>query len=422
MQTRIKAQSLLGPVVGLVAFALASIAFLAPTPAQAFCNLHFGCPPPGSPESAPLSLQAAGQIAQGVAQVSLTGIQHQIWSIEDRLDCLTHYTDRSGVWPNPCLQRRSTARSSTAFAAEGSANPDFDSAFSALAYSGKQGNAANPMFVKATPPPAPLQPSVSYSVWGQGSADSEVRRGNFAGSDIGSGTRTWSGVAGADVTFLGVTSTADALVFGLIGGDTKATTHNADGTVMNVKGPTAGVYAAYVNGGFSTDATFKTDFLSMQDVAPLDILNLGLNNYTAAANLNYKQYLGTWWIQPTVGASYSHTIWNSPSKATGMIDGTNVRVQGGVRIGSGFDSNEVHFTTTLALLAYDDLIINGGTLAVATGTPLAPTDQDKIFGQAVGKIEAQFTKNWSASVEGEVRGRANVYGVAGRVGATYSFN
>ena len=59
---------------------------------------------------------------------------------------------------------------------------------------------------------------------------------------------------------------------------------------------------------------------------------------------------------------------------------------------------------------------------MATGAPLAPTDEGKIFGQVIGKLEAQLTRNWSVNVEGEFRGRTDVYGVAGRVGATYTFN
>jgi len=47
-----------------------------------------------------------------------------------------------------------------------------------------------------------------------------------------------------------------------------------------VDGPGTGVYAIYVNGGFSTDATWKGDFLT---VAPSTLpTSVGLNNYVTA--------------------------------------------------------------------------------------------------------------------------------------------
>jgi len=151
-------------------------------------------------------------------------------------------------------------------------------------------------------------------------------------------------------------------------------------------------------------------------------LPFGMQNYTAVGNVNFKQDMGSWWFQPTAGVAYTRSVWDAQSKAFGMDDGTLVLVQGGVRFGSGFDWGDVHFSEKLALLAYDDVVIRGGTLAVALGTPLAPTDEGKLWGQAIGRLEAQLTQNWSIAVEGEFRGRTDVYGVAGRIGMTYLFN
>jgi hypothetical protein len=110
--------------------------------------------------------------------------------------------------------------------------------------------------------------------------------------------------------------------------------------------------------------------------------------------VNYKKDMGTWWFQPTAGVSYTRTVWNSESGADGFTDGTDVRVQGGVRLGSGFDWAGIHFDQSLTVLAYDDAVISGG--AGATGAPLAPTDVGKtIFGQLFDKLEVQSTSNWS---------------------------
>jgi hypothetical protein len=377
------------------------------------CLTHFGVTPataqypsPGpSNTSSSLFLQSLGHISQDISQIELTGIQQQVWSIEDRLQAGSVSASRP-----------------TAFAADPpSDDPVIDSAFAALGYSGEPRDPSAPVLTKAPQPPA--EPShFSYSAWTQGLVDYENRTGTFAGVDIGRNTLIGGGLAAADVTVQGVTSGFDAFVFGLLTGDVAASIRNADGSTAQVHGPSIGAYSAYVNGPFSVDGTFKTDFFDLSETTAGTFTAFGLNNYVATGNVNYKRDFGSWWFQPTAGTSYTRTVWDAASIAFGMTDGTDVRVQGGARFGSEFDWAGIHFSETLALLAYDDVTISGGTLAVATGVPLAPTDEGKIFGQAIGRLEAQLTANWSVNAEGEIRGRDSVYGIAGRLGVTYTFN
>jgi hypothetical protein len=390
--------------LAIFASALAVLTGFNIAPAAA-CPIGAICPPGTPTGSAALFFESLGQTAQQTSQIGLTGIQQQIWAIEDRLQ------RRPPVTPGP-----------PAFAEEDpAANPVIDSAFAALGYSGKPRDVQNPILVKAVTPPA--QPSlVSYSAWGQGTIDYQSRTGTSAGFNIGSNTLTAAALAGGNATVQSLTSASDALVLGLLAGDTAASVRNADGSTARVDGPSVGAYGAYVNRGFSIDGTFKTDFLGVDQTVAGLVTPFGLINYTAAGNVNFKQDLGSWWYQPTAGISDTRTVWNGGSKAFGMTDGTDVRVQGGARFGSGFDWAGTHFDGTLTLLAYDDVLISGGTLAVATGTPLTPTEQGKVFGQAIGRLEAQLTKNWSASVEGEFRGSTDIYGLAGRIGVTYTFN
>jgi hypothetical protein len=73
-------------------------------------------------------------------------------------------------------------------------------------------------------------------------------------------------------------------------------------------------------------------------------------------------------------------------------------------------------------MAYSDVEISGGTIAVAAGTPaLAPTDEGKVFGQGIAKVNFIWNKNFSSYLEGEVRGRDSVLGAAGRLGLRYAF-
>jgi hypothetical protein len=290
-------------------------------------------------------------------------------------------------------------------------------------YSSSKGISKSPVF-KAMPKQQPLMlRTVTYSIWGQGFGDVEWRSGAFNGVDIGRTTTTAGGIGGTDVTVTNVFSATDAVVFGALGGFTSARVKNADGSTAIVDGPGVGAYAIYVNGGFSTDATFKVDFFELnRSVAGLPDLNLGLVNFTTAYNLNYKFDLKPWWLEPTVGFSFSNLTWDNASKAQGFEDGHTIRVQGGVRAGTSFDWNGVTVEPTLTAMAYSDVEIRGGTIAIAAGAPpLAPTDEGKIFGQGIAKLNFIWSRQFSSYLEGEVRGRDSVLGAAGRLGLRYSF-
>jgi hypothetical protein len=243
--------------------------------------------------------------------------------------------------------------------------------------------------------------------------------GDFNGVDIGRRTLTGGGLGGLDVIFSNVTGVSDAVVLGVLGAGMSSTTHNADGSTARVDGPGTGAYAMYINGGFSTDVTWKGDFLVL---APSTLAtSLRLNNYVTAWNVSYKNQYGQSWFEPTVGVNYTQTVWNDTSHSLGFIDGHSWRVQGGARFGTSYDvGGGVKIEPTLTALLYDDVRIEGGTLAVAL-TPLAPTDQDKIFGQLIGKLNGDFGGGFSSYVEGEVRGREHVVGLAARIGVRKSF-
>jgi len=167
----------------------------------------------------------------------------------------------------------------------------------------------------------------------------------------------------------------------------------------------------------------KVDFFGLDRwQTGLPTLTLGLTNYTSAGNINYRFDLAhNWWIEPTAGISYTSTRWDTPSKILGMQDGETFRVQAGSRFGTSTVWGKTTVEGSVTGLAYSDVAINGGSLAVAVGAPLVPTDQGKVFGQGIGKLNFIWTPQISSYVEGEVRGRDGVIGYAGRIGARYSF-
>jgi hypothetical protein len=149
---------------------------------------------------------------------------------------------------------------------------------------------------------------------------------------------------------------------------------------------------------------------------------LGLTNVAVASNLNYKFEFAQWWVEPTVGASYSDESWNTTAATLGFTHGQQVRVQGGARVGgSSWDWNGVRINPVLGLFAYSDVLVHGETLATAVGPPVVPTDEGKVFVQATSKFDFDWGRGWSSYVEGDIRGRGSVFGVTGMVGVTYTF-
>jgi hypothetical protein len=352
---------------------------------------------PGCSSSA-AAIATLGQSAQNVSQIGIGAVHSMITGVRDNL--------QGGKNTSPVAMRYTWD----------------DSDEAAMNYTSSKGMGKSPVF-KAMPKQQPMLRTVTYGIWGQGFGDVEWRSGSFNGADIGRTTTTAGGIGGADVTVTNIFSATDAFVIGALGGFTSARVKNADGSTAVVDGPGVGAYAIYVNGGFSTDATFKVDFFELNRTAAGVVdLNLGLTNFVIAHNLNYKVDIKPWWFEPTVGWSYSSLVWDGASRALGFEDGHTIRVQGGIRAGTSFDWNGVTVEPTLTGMAYSDVEIRGGTIALAAGSPpLAPTDEGKVFGQGIAKLNFVWNRNLSSYLEGEVRGRENVLGAAGRLGLRYAF-
>jgi hypothetical protein len=355
---------------------------------------------PGCIASTPASLQTAGVTAVQASRVGVAAVQSHLTTIRDQLQ------RRRSMVSGPPLGY--AEESETSSAALGYAS---SSAKSALA--------KGMPILKA--PAKPPEPAFNVAAWAQGFGDYENRTGQFNGADIGRIAGTSGVVGGLDLTLPHLFRPTDAWVIGLLGGDTESTVHNADGSSAHLRGPGVGVYSVYVNGGFSTDSLFKADLFDLDSTDAFNnTTGLHLTNYTTADNLNYKFELGQSWIEPTAGFTYTATNWDNASLAIGLTNGQSWRVQGGARIGTAFDANGVHVEPSLTALLYDDVSITGGT--IVTATSVVPTDQGKVFGQLDGKLNFEFARGFSSFVEGEVRGRENVFGVAGRVGIRYVFN
>jgi Autotransporter beta-domain len=295
----------------------------------------------------------------------------------------------------------------------------FDNSFADLP--GALGYAKSPIYTKAA---APLPSSVVFAIWGQGFADQEKRTETFLGADVGRTTNTYGGLAGFDATFSNWLGMGGTFTLGTLGGYTQSNVRNADGSTSRVEGPGVGIYSVTTKGGLSLDSVTKVDFFSLDRwQTGIPVLTLGLTSWATAGNINYRFYLPqNWWIEPTAGVSFNTIKWDTPSKILGFQDGNTLRVQGGSRVGTSAVWGAYTVEGSLTGLAYSDVVVNGGSIAVAAGAPLVPTDQGKVFGQGIGKIAVIWTPQFSSYVEGEVRGRDGVIGYAGRLGARLNLN
>ena len=336
--------------------------------------------------------------------------------------------------------------------------------------------------IAAPPPPVfapvPIEPAVRFAAWTQLYGDYETRsaqgtdlrhlllhrRGTYrhrrchtsgrARLERQSRTGTVGFQAGADLISRGLFSADDGLIVGLtvgyVSSDLTLNSTSVSGQAAGnstarlhatLPGPTAGLYATYFNGGFSTDFILKVDaltlnetfnqFLVTTDTANRFLLSAGggsvpLLNATVAGNFNYRFDLyPNLWIEPTVGAQYTNSSYGSNAFQLGLDDGSLVRVQGGARVGTTTLINDrVLMTSTLTGLAYDDVLVAGGFIPAAAFDAknlLVQQDQGKVRGRGILALNFDCGYGITSFVQGEVRGGSGVFGTGGRAGVRYQW-
>ncbi|MGA7385316.1 MAG: autotransporter domain-containing protein [Methylocella sp.] len=321
--------------------------------------------------------------------------------------------------------------------------------------------------------PAPIEPGARIGTWIQVYGDYEKRNAagpadlfESSGAAIGvanvaveSRTGTVGFLAGGDLTSRGVIFPNDGLIVGVTAGFVSSiltlnTTNlqfntptqpspfgiGSSRTTANLSGPTAGLYATYFNGGFSTDATVRFDPQNVDETfkgadacscgpPPIPVSGHGsvpLLNATIAGNLNYRfNVYPNFWIEPTVGAQYTNSSYGSGAAQLGLDDGNLVMVQGGARFGSStLIDNHILMTTTLTGLAYDDVLVAGGFIPAAAfegQNLLVQADQGFVRGRGILALNFDFGQGISSFVQGEVRGGAHLFGAGGKAGVRYQW-
>lgn len=264
-----------------------------------------------------------------------------------------------------------------------------DDPFAALAY------AKAPVYTKAPPVVAAPAPTYLYGLNLIGSGDWS----RAAGITVNS----FGATGAADITKIGIFSAYDALTFIFTG--TGVWSH-APGIDTNT-GVGAGT-VAYINGGFSADFTLSGSWSSTSGpaIAPIVIGGVPIvvggdtTGLSYAPNVQYKFELGNgWYIEPTVGATYSQTF----TADFGTQTGDSTEVHGGARFGTETIWNGVRVQPSLKLEAFS-MVAQSGVGAIATGggafipsASLFATGQ--VGGRASGKLNVLWTPTFSSFVE-----------------------
>ncbi len=331
--------------------------------------------------------------------------------------------------------------------------------------------------------PVPISPDSKFGVWTQGYGDYEQRTANSGGYTIGgagipnpiiptridarSRTTSYGLQFGADVTSRNVFSPGDGLITGVMIGwsnadlslQTRTTSSNLllldnGSSQLNAAytGGLAGVYATYFNGAFSADFLFKADaydlgvnFSDYIAFAPNSLGPGGQPIYAPAArifpywssshlpvfdfnlvgNLNYRIHLAPrWWVEPTVGAMYTATLYDWRASRVGLADGEQVRLQGGARFGVETILGATPTTLTLTGLAYNDVLIAGGfvgSLAFNGQNLLQQANQNQMRGRGIIALNFDHGGGLSSFIQGEGRGGYGLVGGGGKIGVRYAW-
>ena len=330
---------------------------------------------------------------------------------------------------------------------------------------------APPLPVHKPPAQVIYDQSFRIGAWAQGFGDYEHRSGNRnsiincctdqptntniapllleATSNLSSG----GFVGGIDGTKRGLWWGQDGIVLGLLGGynwtsislgmtvlsttPTK-TASGSSSTSAHIDGPSLGGYLSYFSGPFSNDFLIKNDFLSLSETQS-QLLGFGacscygvdvpfvtpqsgsgstnLNQLTISDDVSYKVPWSGWmWIAPTAGLRYINSTYSSSAEALGLADGYIFRVQGGAKVGMDSSLNNIHVTTVLTGLLFNDVVVHGSNIQGGSfGQDAAIlNDQGRIQGEGIAMVNLDFGGGVSASAEGDIYGARGIFGVGGK--------
>ena len=346
---------------------------------------------------------------QAVGRLAAIQQRQDFSAVENVLQVRRDQIQRCSIWPER-EECRPQHRGAAVSAITGYAPSELDA--DPLSYAPQ---ARHPLALVYKGPPAP-QPGPSWAIWGQGGGDWEHVRPANSTDNFAS---TYTGLAGVDATWQKLITADDALVLGVVGNWTGShVSFSGSPATVRLDGPGFGIYGTYVRGGFSIDAIGKFDFMQLtEDFGGLSAaLGADLTNAGVSGNIQYKFRLaGNSFVEPTGGVSYTRTMFGGDAATLlGLVNGSTLRVQGGARAGTAWDTPSAIVEATLTGLVYSNVIAQGTNGLLAVGS--VPTDEGKVRGEVDPKLNLDFRNGYTTFLDGSVRFGEGLLGGSAKIG------
>ena len=365
---------------------------------------------PATPEVCRAATPQIGQIAASQQQLSFSTVAGVL---RTRRDQLQGPLGSQSNPPSPVM---------------GYSTFNLDDSFAALGYASRAER--NPVYGADKNPlyKSPLTPAVAagptWATWVEGVGDWE-KRSALNANDIGRTQDTYGVHAGLDATWKNAWLPGDFVVAGLVTNWTSSRISlSGSPATLRLEGPGVGLYSMYINGPWSADLVGKLDFLTLKEdfagLAPNG--SIGVTNAGISGNVQYKNKFGASFLEPTMGFSFTRTMFGDNAALMSLQDGSTLRLQAGARFGTAFNANGISFEPTLALLAYSNVIADGTSVAtVPVAVPVTPTDQGLVRGEVDPELNLDFNNGYTAYVRGSVRFGSELVGGSAKVGLRKQF-
>jgi hypothetical protein len=123
-----------------------------------------------------------------------------------------------------------------------------------------------------------------------------------------------------------------------------------------------------------------------------------------------------------MGFALTRTMFGDNAANLGLKDASTVRVQGGARLGNTFDVNGITVEPILGLFVYSNVVADGTSIQTTPiALPIAPTDRDRVRGEADPELNFDFNNGYSAYMRGIVRFGSEMFGASGKLGVRKQF-
>ncbi len=256
-----------------------------------------------------------------------------------------------------------------------------------------------------------------------------VERDDEAGGFVLDRKQTiWGGMAGFD---FGTQSVGDALMFGVFGGYlTSKLDFKETNSEWTYEGPSAGVYATYLDRAFFADVTVKVDFLDI-DIDPAD-LGAGSDGNTDALNIGGRIDTGykfgeSVFLEPQASLAVVHTEIDDVDIFGGTVefdDETSVRGRLGMRL--GFDhtaENSLVYSGDVTAGAWEDFSGDNDVTIATPGQPSFGVSDDA--GGTMGDVSLGFSvaspEGWSSFIRGNYQFAQDYDAYSGNAGLRYAW-